>query len=63
MTWKLELTADEVTVLRALDGKSLGQQPNSDIEARLLKLELAGKNDAGGLYRTAYGDLRLHIAK
>ena len=63
MTWKLKLTDDEVTVLRALDGKPLGKQPNSEVEARLLKLELAGQNDSGGLYRTAYGDLRLHLAK
>jgi hypothetical protein len=63
MTWKLTLTDDEVAVLKALDGKPLGKQPNSEIEARLLKLELAGQNEAGGLYRTAYGDLRLHIAR
>jgi hypothetical protein len=36
---------------------------DSEVEARVLKLELAGQNDAGGLYRTAYGDLRLHLAK
>jgi hypothetical protein len=63
MTWKLTLTDEEVAVLKALDGKPLGKQPNSGIEVRLLKLELAGQNEAGGLYRTAYGDLRLHIAR
>ena len=63
MTWKLTLTDDEVAVLKALDGKPLGKQPNSEIEARLVRLELAGQNEAGGLYRTAYGDLRLHIAR
>ena len=29
----------------------------------LFSADLVGQNDAGGLYRTAYGDLRLHLAK
>ncbi len=63
MTYGLELTAAEVITLRALDGKPLRQEVMPDIEARLLKLELAGQNESGGLYRTPYGALRLLLAR
>ena len=62
MTWGLELTADELTALKALDAKSRRQE-TSEIETRLLKLELVEQSTSGALYRTAYGALRLLIAK
>ena len=63
MTWGLELTAVEFAALKAVDGTVKQHKLTSEIEARLLQLELVERTESGVLCRTAYGALRLLTAQ